>query len=164
MKCVSPRRRPPRSRAASPAPSALVGICRASCHCGVPAAIARRGPQSDEDIFSQSGAAVGWRVVSRPAPEFGRTMNYEEREQHKRNGWKLYHRSDSVAEKARGLFMIIEAHFHRSTKAPSLAAYASHWLWANQGGYEHEVIDFLIARYPLPEHPRIRPGSSYWDS
>jgi hypothetical protein len=91
-------------------------------------------------------------------------MNYKEREQYKKEGWELYHHGDSVAERARGLFMIIEAHFYRNPKAPSLETYASHWLWANQGDFAPELMDLLIARYPPPRRPRIQPGYSDWDS
>ncbi len=94
----------------------------------------------------------------------GLIMEYEEREQHKTKGRSLYESKCLPAERARGLLMIIRAHFERNPKAKSLATYASHWLWANQSRYDREVIDFLVARYPLPIHPRIQLGYSDWDS
>jgi len=94
----------------------------------------------------------------------GIIMEYEEREGQKRAGWNLYEHGKTAADRARGLSRIIEAHFHRNPKAPSLSTYASHWLWANQVRYDPEVMDLLVAKYPLPSHPRIQPGYSDWDS
>ncbi len=91
-------------------------------------------------------------------------MNMEEREAHKRAGRQLYAQGGSVADKARGLFMVIEAHYARNERAPGLAEYASHWLCAQQGLHDRAVIDFLMAQYPPPKQPRIQPGLSDWDS
>jgi hypothetical protein len=85
-------------------------------------------------------------------------------EQYKREGWNLYENGGTPSERARGLFTIIESHFYRNSKAPSLATYASHWLLANQGRYDSEIVDLLVARYPLPSRPRIQRGYSDWDS
>ncbi|MEO6754560.1 MAG: hypothetical protein ABIP85_22520 [Chthoniobacteraceae bacterium] len=93
-----------------------------------------------------------------------RLMDYAEREQQKTNGWSLYESGSTPAERARGLLMIIEAHFYRNPEAPSLNTYASHWLWSSQGRFDREVMDLLIARYPLPSHPRIQRGYSDWNS
>lgn len=93
-----------------------------------------------------------------------RLMDYEEREQQKAKGWSLYESGGTPAERARGLFMVIEAHFLRNSEAPSLATYASHWLWASQGDFDREVMNVLIARHPLPSRPRIQRGYSDWDS
>jgi len=60
--------------------------------------------------------------------------------------------------------MIIEAHHDRNPDAPTFNLYASHWLWAAQGQYEKEVLDLLIAQFPLPSHPRIQHGYSDWNS
>ncbi len=91
-------------------------------------------------------------------------MEYEELEEQKIRGWNLYESSNTPGERARGLLMVIEAHFHRNPQAPSFATYASHWLWANHERYDRTVVDLLIARYPLPSHPRIQRGYSDWDS
>jgi hypothetical protein len=91
-------------------------------------------------------------------------MNMEEREEHKRAGRELYEKGASPAERAKGLFMIIEAHFARNEDAPSLEVYASHWLWAQKGRHDKKVLDLLITRYPLPKRPRIQSGYSDWDS
>jgi hypothetical protein len=85
-------------------------------------------------------------------------------EQYKREGWNRYEKGSTPPERARGLFEIIESHFYMNSKAPSLATYASHWLWANQGRYDRRVVDLLVARYPLPSRPRIQRGYSDWDS
>ena len=100
------------------------------------------------------------------------TMEWGEREKHKNEGWQLYSSGSSASERARGLFMVIEAHWLREPKAPDLATYASHWLWAMQqdrdglglGHWDQEVKDLLTARYPPPSQPRIAPGYSSWDS
>jgi hypothetical protein len=91
-------------------------------------------------------------------------MEYEEREDQKAKGWNLYANGNMPSERARGLFMVIEAHFYRNPEAPNLATYASHWLWANQERYDREAIDLLITRYPLPSHPQIQHGYSDWNS
>lgn len=62
-----------------------------------------------------------------------RVMDYAERESHKSAGWELYRSGSTVEVRARGLMMIIEAHYFRNPEAPSLAEYASHWLWASGG-------------------------------
>lgn len=91
-------------------------------------------------------------------------MNYREAEQHKKNGWNLYHSGTSVSERARGLHMVIEAHFSRNPEAPNFETYAAHWLWALQGRCDPEVLALLIDRYPLPTSPRIQREYSDWDS
>ena len=84
--------------------------------------------------------------------------------QYKREGWSIYHSGSTPSERASGLFIIIESHFIRNPKAPNLATYASHWLLAHQGRYDREVMDLLVARYPLPNRPHIQPGYSDWNS
>jgi hypothetical protein len=91
-------------------------------------------------------------------------MKYEEQEAQKAEGWHLYESGITPPDRARGLFMVIEAHFYRNPEAPDISAYASHWLWANQGRYDREAMELLIAKYPLPNAPRIQPGYSDWDS
>lgn len=85
-------------------------------------------------------------------------------ERNKREGWSLYKSGSTPSERARGLFIVIESHFHRNPKAPSLATSASHWLWAQQGHHDKAVMDLLVARYPLPRCPRIQRGYSDWNS
>ena len=104
------------------------------------------------------------------------TMEWGERDKLKSEGWRLYSSGSSASERARGLFMVIEAHWYRQPRAPDLDTYASHWLWAQQqdrdgsrwrlglGYWDQEVKDLLTARYPLPSHPRIAPGCGDWDS
>jgi hypothetical protein len=94
----------------------------------------------------------------------GLLMEYGEQEAQKAEGWRLYQSGSTSADRARGLFMVIEAHFYRNPEAPGIPTYASHWLWANQRRYDREVVDLLIAKYPLPNAPRIQPGFSDWDS
>lgn len=91
-------------------------------------------------------------------------MEYEEREQQKIEGWSLYESGSTRVERARGLFMVIKAHFYRNPEAPNLSTYASHWLSASQGNFDREVMELLIAQYPLPSRPRIQRGYSDWDS
>lgn len=93
-----------------------------------------------------------------------RIMNYEEREFQKRMGHELYQSGSTPEVRARGLMMVIESHFYRNPEAPSLSEYASHWLMANDGEYDREVMDPLTAKYPPPAHLRIQPGYSDWDS
>jgi hypothetical protein len=83
---------------------------------------------------------------------------------YKREGMNRYENGGTPSERARGLFTVIESNFYENSKAPSVATYASHWLWANQGRYDSKVVDLLIARYPLPSRPRIQRGYSDWDS
>jgi hypothetical protein len=91
-------------------------------------------------------------------------LDYEGREKEKAKGWALYNNNGTPEERAKGLMMVIQAHFFRNPKAPSLAVYASHWLWASQGDHDSEVMNLLISRYPLPSVPRIQRGYSDWDS
>jgi len=93
-----------------------------------------------------------------------RVMDYPERERQKETGWELYSLGETAEIKARGLMMVVQAHFFRNPKAPNLAEYASHWLWASEGKYDGNVWDLLIAKYPLPDRPRIKRGYSDWDS
>ena len=94
----------------------------------------------------------------------------EQLETQKQAGWGLYRDGLTPVERARGLFAIIEAHFCRNPEAPSLAAYAAHWLWATEGttdawgrAYDREVLAQLTARYPRPSgSPRIRRDESDW--
>ena len=97
-------------------------------------------------------------------PLMQETLNYEKLEEQKAKGWNLYHESKQPSERADGLFMVMEAHYLRNPKAPSLVVYASHWLWASQDQYDKEVLNILIARYPLPRIPQIQPGYSDWGS
>ncbi|MHC1766131.1 MAG: hypothetical protein AB9869_17825 [Verrucomicrobiia bacterium] len=91
-------------------------------------------------------------------------MTHEEQERQKSEGWKIYETGNSTAERARGLFMVIEAHFCRNPKAPDLATYAGHWLWANEDRFDRTVVDLLFARYRKPNRPRIQRGYSDWGS
>lgn len=91
-------------------------------------------------------------------------MDFAERERHKEFGRQLYKGGATPEVRARGLMMVIEANFFRNPKAPNLEEYAAHWLWASVGEFDQEVMDLLIARFPLPEHPRIERGLSDWDS
>jgi hypothetical protein len=91
-------------------------------------------------------------------------MKREEQEAQKTEGWSLYESGSAAGDRARGLFMVIEAHFYRNPEAPGISTYASHWLWANQGRFDREVVELLMAKYPLPDAPRIQHGYSDWDS
>jgi hypothetical protein len=91
-------------------------------------------------------------------------MDQAEREQFKKDAWRLYHNGKTISEKARGLMMIIEAHHDRNSDAPDLDLYASHWLWAARGDYDKDVLEMLIAQFPLPSRPRIQRGYSDWNS
>jgi len=92
-------------------------------------------------------------------------MNDAEMEaKYKREGWEIYRNGSSPSDRARGVFAVIESHFYRNSKAQSLAAYASHWLWANHHRYDKQVMVLLIEQFPLPGHPRIQRGYSDWDS
>lgn len=93
-----------------------------------------------------------------------RVMDFAERESQKSIGMELYEGGNTPDVKARGLMMVIEAYFHRNPQAPSLSEYASHWLWASAGEYDHETMELLTTRYPRPEYPRIQLGYSDWDS
>jgi hypothetical protein len=93
-----------------------------------------------------------------------RVMGFAERELQKSMGLELYLSGSTPEERAKGLMMVIEAHYFRNPAAPSLAEYASHWLWASEGQYDRDVMGQLIANYPSPEHPRIQRGYSDWDS
>jgi len=59
--------------------------------------------------------------------------------------------------------MVIEAHYHRNPKAPSLEIYASHWLWARTGKIDEKVMNLLISQYPLPTKPKIEHGYTDWN-
>lgn len=96
--------------------------------------------------------------------KISRVMDYMEREDLKKLGWEIYNGGNSAEEQARGLMMVIKAHYHRNPDAPNLAEYAAHWLWASVGDYNPAPMELLIARYPLPEQPRIKRGYSDWDS
>ncbi|RYZ78342.1 MAG: hypothetical protein EOP06_29230 [Proteobacteria bacterium] len=87
-----------------------------------------------------------------------------ELEEQKKAGWDLYNNESRVELRARGVKSIIEAHFSRNPEAPSFETYAGHWLWASEGQFDQEVLDVMIARYPLPANPRIKKGYSDWDS
>lgn len=93
-----------------------------------------------------------------------RVMDYAEREHQKDMGRELYRSGSTPEVRARGLMKVIEAHYYRNPEAPSLAEYTSHWLWASAGEFDREIMDLLIAKYPPPEHPRIKLGYSDWDS
>jgi len=93
-----------------------------------------------------------------------RVMDYAEREYQKDMGRELYKSGATPEVRARGLMMVIEANYYRNPEAPSLAEYASHWLWASSGEFDREVMDLLVTKYPPPEHPRIKHGYSDWDS
>jgi hypothetical protein len=93
-------------------------------------------------------------------------MDYAEREARKRSAWELFLESTSIEDKARALWMVIEAHYDRSRAGypgqhPDIEEFASHWLWANRDGWSwagREIIDYLVESHPLPEQPRIRKG------
>jgi hypothetical protein len=92
-----------------------------------------------------------------------RTMEFAEREAQKVTGRELYQTGKTVAERASGVFMQIEAYFFRNEAAPSLSEYACHWLWANPVD-DPAVMKFLVACCPAPAKPRVRAGYSDWDS
>lgn len=93
-----------------------------------------------------------------------RVLDFAERETQKEFGRKLYKDGATPEVRARGLIMVIEAYYSRNPKAPNLEEYAAHWLWASDGEFDQAVMDLLIARFPLPEYPRIQRGYSDWDS
>jgi len=95
-------------------------------------------------------------------------MDYEAREAYKSEGWELYHKGKTADEKAKGLFMVIEAHWERARSAktgkPTLTEYARHWLWANHDRWPGEATEILLSRYSFPSNPKIEKGCTGWGS
>lgn len=91
-------------------------------------------------------------------------MEHNEREAYKSEGWGKFYSGETPEEQAEGLFMVIEAHWHRNPNAPSLQEYARHWLWANAERYRGEAVDILARKYPYPAKPKIKKRYSDWNS
>ncbi len=91
-------------------------------------------------------------------------MSYGDREEHKDLARKLLSEATSAEGRARAVFMLIQAYFHRNTDAPSFEAYASHWLLAAQGAIPGDALRLLLRRFPFPKRPSIQSGYTDWGS
>lgn len=91
-------------------------------------------------------------------------MTYEQREAQKKTATKLLSEATHMEGRAHAMFLRIEAHYHRNTKAPSLAIYASHWLWASQRDIPADALQLLLGWFPFPRRPKIQMGYSDSDS
>lgn len=97
------------------------------------------------------------------------SLEYDAREILKDHGWHKYHGKGDKYEKADGLEFVIFAHFQRSKEFyqqdhPEFDVYAAHWLAANGGRYNKDVIEILINRYGFIKGKQmIAPYASYWE-
>lgn len=101
--------------------------------------------------------------------ESNASLEYEDREKLKSDGWQKYHFGENTEEKAEGLEMVIFGHFARSYEAshgihPDFPIYAQHWLNANGDRYDKDVIDLLYEKYGRHKgKAMIPPHYSYWE-
>jgi hypothetical protein len=126
-------------------------------------------------MVGQSETASSQRIPIERAEQVGKELykiaggeplkgwDFEDREQHKQIGWDKFQHGKTSQEKAEGLFMVIEAHWHRNP-GPRFEEYARHWLWANADNYPKEVVEILLQKYPPPKKPMIKKGYSDWGS
>ena len=74
----------------------------------------------------------------------------------KRKGWDMYHVSQSLGNKVKGIEMVIQSHYERSKEAygndhPDFKTYIKHWLRAQQ---ECDLIDTYTMASLILRHGR----------